>query len=454
MPSEAKKPRDWRTRPDPFDAVWASEVEPMLAGDKEGRLEAKTIFEELCRKHPGKFDPGQLRTLQRRVRDWRAHHGPGKEVYFPQEHRPGRLGSVDFTHGKELGVTIGGELFVHMFFEFVLAWSGWRHVELCFGETFEALLSGLQNALFRLGGVPERVRMDNLSAATHELARTGGRALTTRFQGVVDHYGFRASRIKPGESHENGVVEKAHHLLKSAIEQALLVRGSRDFPSVPAYVAFVQELVDRTFLRGREARLAEERAALRPLPQARLPDYTRVLAVVRKWSTIHIAKRIYSVPSRLIGHEVEARIFPDVVEVRHGGKLVETMPRLRGEATHRIDYRHIIWSLVRKPAAFAAYRFREDLFPSLVFRRAYDALRAGRGDRADVEYVRVLHLSASTMQSSVEKALSELLGRGQAFDYAAVKALCAPEVAPVPELSIASPDLRRYDALLSAGGDF
>jgi transposase len=202
--------------------VWSTEIEPLLERDTEGKLEAKTIFAELSRKRPGEFEPGQLRTLQRRVREWRAERGPDKEVYFPQTHAPGRMASMDFTHATELGVTIAGVLFVHMFFQLVLAYSGWRFVELAFGETFEALVKGLQGGLWALGGVPSKVRQDNLSAATHELARTGGRTLTRRFASVVEHYGFDASRIRPGESHENGVAEKAHHLLKSALGQALL----------------------------------------------------------------------------------------------------------------------------------------------------------------------------------------------------------------------------------------
>jgi transposase len=452
LPSATKEPRTWRTRPDPFVEVWSAEIEPYLVADKEGKLEAKTIFAELCRKRPGVFESGQVRTLQRRVREWRAERGPDKEVYFPQEHVPGRMASMDFTHATELGVTIAGVVFVHMFFELVLAYSGWRFVQLAFGETFEALVKGLQGALWALGGVPQRVRQDNLSAATHELAKTGGRGLTRRFAEVVEHYGFDSSRIRPGESHENGVVEKAHHLLKSALEQALLLRGIRDFPSVEAYMAFVGQVVEATFHQGREARLAEERAVLKPLPSSRVPEYTRVVVDVRKWSTVPVAGHIYSVPSRLIGHEVEGRVYADVVEIRYANKTVETMPRLRGESGHRIDYRHVIWSLVRKPGAFAAYRYREDLFPSLVFRRAYDALRERRGDRADVEYVRVLHLAASTGEHAVEAALSALLERGEAFDYATVKALAHPAEPTVPQLHIGVPDLRCYDALLAAGG--
>lgn len=451
LPSASKTPRTWRTRPDPFEDVWEEEVEPLLVEDKDGKLEAKTIFAELCRRHPTAFEVGQLRTLQRRVRVWRAEQGPEKEVFFPQEHLPGKMASIDFTHATELDVTIAGVAFVHLFFEFVLAFSGWRFVQLAFGETFEALLSGVQSAFWELRGVTHRVRLDNLSAATHELAQTGGRTLTKRFADVVSHYGFDASRIQPGEGHENGVAEKGHDVLKSALDQALRLRGSREFGSIPDYLGFVGVVVGR-LNGGRDAKLAEERARLKPLPASRMPEYSRYTARVRKWSTVNIAKRIYSVPSRLKGHIVELRVFADVVELRFGDKLLETMPRLRGDKSHRIDYRHVIWSLVRKPGAFAAYRYREDLFPTFAFRRAYDALRDLRGDRADVEYVRILHLAASTSERSVEAALSALLERGAAFDYAAVKALAHPNEPTIPTLSIGTPDLAVYDLLLAAGG--
>jgi hypothetical protein len=454
MPSARKTPRSWRTRLDPFADVWAAEIEPLLIEDKEGRLEAKTIFEELVRRAPGVYDAGQLRTLQRRIRQWRAERGPEKEVMFPQEHAPGRMGAFDFTHATELGVTIAGAVFVHLWFQFVLAFSGLRFVRLAFGETFEALVSGLQSALFAAGGVPEIVRHDNLSAATHELVHTGGRALNDRFAEVVDHYGFQSSRIRPGEGHENGVAEKAHDLLKKAIDQALLLRGSRDFVTIDAYVAFVEQLVEEKFHAARADKIAIERTALRPLPATRLPEYTRTRAMVRSSSTFSVARRVYSVASRLIGREVEVRVHPDVVEVRlpNVDKPVETMPRLRGSDMHRIDYRHVIWSLVKKPAAFSAYRYREDLFPSLVFRRAYDALRARRGDRADVEYVRILHLAASTTEHAVEAALATLLGAGESFDYASVKSISHPKQPAIPDVQIGTPDLHTYDDLLIAAG--
>jgi hypothetical protein len=449
LPSETRKPRNWLTRPDPFAEIWDSDVEPLLKADETGRLEAKTIVEVLGERYPGQYGEAQLRTMQRRVRQWRALQGPPKTVYFEQEAVPGREGAFDFTHGTELGVTIAGQLFRHLLFQLVLVFSGWRWVDLAFGETFEALVHGLQGALWDLGGVPSVLRHDNLSAATHELARSGGRSLNRRFADVLDHYGARSSRISPGESHENGGVEKANHLLKSAIDQALIIRGSRDFGASEDYLAFVRSIVDRQFNVGAGPALAEERPSLGPLPTSRIPNYSAYRIQVRKWSTIRVRGRVYSVPSRLIGHEVEVRQHPDEVEVLFAGRTVERMPRVREEGGHRVDYRHIIWSLVRKPGGFARYRYREDLFPSLVFRRAYDSLRESRGDRADVEYVRILHLAASTMETTVERRLSELLDRAQPFEYADVKATAAPDRSAVPEISIGVPDLGVYDGLLA-----
>jgi hypothetical protein len=447
MPSETKQPRSYRTRKDPFETVWTSDILPLLEGEGGSELEAKTILEELDRRYPGQFGERSLRTLQRRMRLWRAVAGPEREVVFPQEHVPGREAAMDFTHATELGVTVGGQLLVHLLFVLKLSYSGWTWVQVAFGETFEALVSGLQSALWSLGGVPAVVRHDNLSAATHELRLSGGRDLTMRFRRVMEHYGLISTRIEPGEAHQNGVAEKANDLVKSWLEQALIVRGSRNFTTVSEYEAFARAVVaDKSGRRG--DRIAEERARLRPLPTTRVPEYTTVTATVRTWSTIRVIGRTYSVPSKLIGHDVEARVYPDHVEVYFAQRLVERMERLRGERDVRIDYRHVIWSLVRKPGAFARYRYREELFPSTTFRRAYDALRNWRGERADVEYVRILHLAASTMEAHVERSLSQLLDSRTSFDYATVKKLLEPEDHVVPEVVIGEPNLHSYDELL------
>ncbi len=446
LPSESRSPRWWRTREDPYAEVWEQDVVPLLEADSEGKLTVKTIFEELVERYPDRFKPGQRRTLERRVRDWRALSGPEQDVIFPQEHPPGREGAFDFTDAKHLGVRIAGEPLAHLLFVFKLSCSGWTWAQVAFGETYEAMVEGLQGALWKLDGSPEVVRHDNLSAATHELKRSGGRSLTRRFEAVLDHYGLRSTRIRPGEAHENGVAERGNGLLKQALAQALVLRGSRNFDSVAQYQAFVDEVIERAFNQPVAAEVAAEKVCLRALPCAPVPAYTTYRVTVRRWSTVRVGKRAYSVPSRLIGHQVEVLQYANHLEVYYRGRRVETMPRLRGEHVVRIDYRHVIWSLVRKPGAFARYRFREELFPSLVFRRAYDALRQWRGERADVEYVRILHLAASTLQSDVEEALSLLLEAGDRFDYVTVRALAKPEPITVPVVRIPEPDLSVYDA--------
>ena len=361
LPSERRRNRrGWRTRPDPFADVWERDVEPLLRSDPDGELSATTILEWLDERHPGRFGSSQLRTLQRRIRDYRALHGPDREVYFQQEHPPGREAQVDFTHCSGLGVTIRGETFRHLLFHLALSHSGWSYGEVCFGETFAALVKGLQGALWELGGVPRVVRTDNLSAATHELRDSRGRAVNASYEAVLAHYGVEATRTNPRSSHENGVVEQRHRRLKNAIHQALILRGSRDFESEEEYRTFVRRVVDR---RNRlvSSKLKLERRHLRPLPPAPVPEYVNYRARVRRWSTIRVANRTYSVPSRLIGMVVDVRLYADHIEVYYKGHLVESMERVHGTGEAQIDYRHIIGSLVRKPGAFARYRFREQM---------------------------------------------------------------------------------------------
>ena len=206
---------------------------------------------------------------------------------------------------------------------------------------YEALVAGLQSVLWALGAVPLVLRHDNLSAGTHELNRTGGRQLTARLEQLLDHYGLHSSRIQPGRPHEISAAKQSHFRTKTAIEQALLLRDGRDF-------------VDEARNARAAPRLAEERSYLRPLPSVRIPGYTTFRCVVRTWSTIRVGGRVWSVPSRLIRRTVEARQHLSTVEVLYGGRVLCTMRRLPGSAEHRIDYRHLIGSLVRRPTLHRA----------------------------------------------------------------------------------------------------
>jgi transcriptional regulator with XRE-family HTH domain len=447
-PSQRRKQHTWRTRADPFAEVFESELVPLLAADRDGILEGTTLLSELNRRHPGGFGVGQLRTLQRRVRQWRALNGPEKEVFFPQEHPPGREAAYDFTNCDELGVTIDGAAFDHLLFELVLSFSGWRWPTVALSESFEALAMGVQEALWRLGGVVEVLRSDNLSAATHELPMSGGRTLTKRYRSLLEHYGLHSTRIFPGKANENGVVEQAHRRTKSMLAQMLVLRGSRDFASVEGYQRWVREMIEREHNALLNEKLAKERCHLHSLPPLALPAYTAMTVKVRRWSTIRVVNHSYSVPARLIGERVRVLLHHDHLEVYFAGKLVQRLPRIRGQRPARIDYHHVIWSLAKKPGAFARYRWREELFPSLVFRRAYDVLRNFHSERADAEYVRILYMAATSGEAVVERTLGELLEGADRFDADRVRHAVRPERPIVPTVAIGAPDLKVYDALL------
>ena len=273
LPSQ-RPARSWRTRQDPLGQAWDVEVVPLLQADVT--LNAVTLLEELQRRHPGQYDTAVLRTLQRRLRQWRAVHGAEREVYFAQEHPPGRLGLSDFTVCDALGVVIGEVAFPHRLYQFALAHSGWRHVTVVAGgESFIALSTGLQAALWRLGGVPEEHRTDSLSAAFNNLAEQT--ELTQRYDALCRHYGLRASRCTPGQSQENGSIESRHDSLKTALDQALRLRGSRAFEDLAGYEAFIQLIVDRMNARAAK-RLAVERPMLKPLPARRTAEFEEMPA--------------------------------------------------------------------------------------------------------------------------------------------------------------------------------
>lgn len=447
LPSQLKAPRTYRTRPDPFAADWPW-VQAQL--ERDPALQAKTLFALLCERHPGCYQPNQLRTLQRHIASWRALHGPEQEVIFEQVHQPGRMAQSDFTHMTDLGVTLGGVPFPHLVYHLVLTYSNVEAVQICFSESFESLAEGLEACLWQVGGVPQLHRTDNLSAAVHVLDLSGRKEFTARYQALMAHYGMHPTTNTPGEAHENGDVEQAHYRFKEAVDQALRVRGSRDFADRPAYAQFLFDVV-RQRNRTRQARWETEQAALRPLPAAPLAPCRELRLTVSRFSTIQVLRNTYSVPSRLIGSTLTVRVRAEVVELYVGTTLSLTLPRLHGRHQQRIDYRHIIWSLLRKPGAFSAYRYRDELFPSLVFRQAYDRLQAAQPQQADREYLRLLHLAASTSESEVALALALVLERGGVSTYDAVRALVqTPRPVVVPELTPAVVDLRVYDQLLEA----
>jgi hypothetical protein len=448
FPSDLKQPHTWRTRPDPFCEVWPR-VEAILS--REPHLEAKAAFRWLQQEYPGEFSDNQVRTLQRRFRQWHATHGSAKEVFFPQEHHPGMLGSSDFTSMTDLRITIAGVIFEHLLYHFVLPWSNWEHGTICFSESFESLSSGLQNALWRCGGVPDEHRTDRLSAAVSNL--DDKKEFTSRYGALLRHYNLGGQKTNPNSGHENGDIEQRHYRLRNALKQALIFRGSRDFAGREEYAGFLGQLFDRQNA-GRKERFEEERRHLRPLPARRLPEYADIRGVhVSQGSTILVRENVYSVHSRLRDEHVTVHLYAEHLDVLFGRDVVERLPRLRGTAHHNINYRHIIDWLVRKPGAFANYRYRSDLFPTSHFRIAYDMLCERIPARADKEYLQILHCAAQQSEELVNRALKKLVAEGALLSAAAVIALVQwlecngkPALVDTPVTEI---ELSMYDNLLT-----
>lgn len=428
-------------RTDVFDGVW-EELEQMLTNDPG--LQVKTLMQMLMDRDES-FQWTHLRTLQRRVRDWRALKGPDSDVKFRQLHKPGKQSQSDWTHCEELNVTIDGVAFPHMLFHFMLPYSRWETAYISLSESYDNLVSGYTRAIVELGAVPEEHRTDNLTAA---VTSHGSRPVfTERWQNVMDHYGVSPTRNNPGESHENGSVEKSHHLLKSEMDQALRLRQSREFASVNDYERFIRRMLDKRN-RGRGARLSEEMEVMKDPPLRAWNEAVEERVVVNAFSLVTIGKALYTVPSRLIGRELKALVYAEVVRIFLNNTFVLEMPKQK-PGGRRINYRHLVAHLVRKPGAFAGYVFRDDLFPSLVFRKAYDRLAESKPERADKEYLAILHHAAMGSEQDVETALELLLSAGGALSVESVKELTHVSIGILPDIQIPVPELFTYDELLS-----
>ncbi len=449
LPSQQPR-RYWRSRPDPFAQVWDNEVVPLLKSTP--KLMAITLLRKLQDDRPDHFPDGVLRTLQRRVRHWRALEGPPKEVFFPQEHAPGHRGLSDFTAMGELRVTIGNAPFVHILYHFVLAFSRWEHVEVVEGgESFEALSKGLQNALWQAGGAPQEHRSDSLSAAFKNL--TEERDFTVRYTALLDHYGMAGTRNNRGLSHENGSVESSHRYLKEAIEQALLLRGHRDFEDRSFYEAFVRDIVMRRNRRNAVA-FRIEREHLQDLPARRSTDFVEEEARVTRCGTFTVRAILYSVPSRLIGHRLKVRLYSDRLDCYLSGALVLTLSRgIRSPVGGRgrvIDYRHFIDALKRKPQAFRGLVFRDALFPREAYRRTWEQLELKLTQRqACQSIVALLEMAARDgVEGVLAERLDTLRAAGVLPDVKRLREEFAPRRVEVPHVTVQIPAPSVYDALL------
>jgi transposase len=448
-PAELQAKHTWRTRPDPVVGIW-ERAERMLEIAPE--LEAKELFEYLCGMYgeAAGVDRSGLRTFQRRVQSWKLAWGPDREVFFEQEHLPGRVMQLDWTNADELEVSIQGRPLEHLLCHAVLTYSNWEWATRCQSESLLSLRHGLQESLHRLGAVPERLQIDNSSAATHRVG-SGGRDFNPDFLSLVQHYGMKPRTIGIDCPDQNGDVESQNGHLKRRLEQHLLLRGYRDFESVAAYDRFVMCVLDKAN-HPRRTRLAEEFKVMRALPPSRLSEYDELSCRVSQHSTIRVKKVVYSVPARLIGQQVRVEVYEGQLKIFHGRELLLSLARARGDRGAVIDYRHVIEHLLRKPGAFAHYVHREEMFPDGTFRLAYDRLVADHGERSgQLEYLHLLKLTAELGEAAIGSLVGEFSSPAQPAKWrvAGLRRYLGLEQRPtVPELHWEA-ELASYDALLS-----
>jgi transposase InsO family protein len=456
LPSQ-RRPTRGRTVPDPLEGVWEAVLVPIL--ERDPSVQAVTLLRHLQMTEPEAFPDDRVRrTLERRVRDWRALHGPARDVIFRQTPEPGRMALSDFTDAGELGVTMAGEPFAHRLYHFILAYSGWEHVGVVQGgESFTALAENLQDALWTLGGVPREHRTDSLSAAYRNLDRDAAEDATRRYAEFCAHYGMTASRNNPGEAHENGAVESHNRHLKTALDQALILRGHRDFADIAAYRAFVDQLVARRN-RRREAAVRIEAKALRPLPARRTTDFTEIVTRVTRTGGFLVHSVFYSAPARLIGQRLRVHVYDDRIEAFLGSTHVLSHPRRRGRddgaCVHQIDWRHVIHALRRKPGALAGLVYRDSLFPRTEYAAAWaalsDALPQRDACRRMVELLWLAHKEAC--EAELAHLIAEELNRGDLPDADTLRTRLEPRGRAMPaDIPVALTGLAQFDALLEAG---
>ena len=449
LPSQKKPPRE-RRRPDPLAGVWQSEIVPML--EAAPGIRAVGVFDEIVRRHP-ELGEGVRRTLERRIRTWRALEGPEQDVIFRQEHPPGRMGLSDFTDVAEFGITIAGEPLAHRLYHFRLAFSGFAHAQVILGgESFVALAEGLQNALWALGGVPVQHRSDSLSAAFRNLDRDAKDDLTRRYAALCAHYGMTPTRNNAGVAHENGSIEGPHGHLKKVVEDELLLRGSRDFEDLAAYRRFIDEVVGRRNARNRKL-IEIERAVLKRLPERRTADYEDARVLVTSSGGFRLRKVFYTVPSRLIGHWLNVRLFDDRLVCFLGSTEVLSLRRGRSPDQQRhghvIDYRHVIHALRAKPMALLNLVYRDQLFPRSAYARAFEALLAAEGEKhACRTMVGLLGLAHDrACEAELAAAIEADLDAGRLPDLDRLRDRFKPDAGVIPDVTIEPVALSAYDEL-------
>jgi hypothetical protein len=451
LPSESVQHRNWRTHKDKLSSIWE---ESLLFLENDPDIEARTLFEYFLEQFPDKVEPNQLRSFQRKVKNWRIQYGTDKEVYFDQITIPGRMAQVDWLDMNRVNIFIEKKHYKHKLIHFTLNHSNVESATICQSESIIAIKRGLRDFLYNtLGKVPEILQIDNSSAATHrEKKDKTKRVFNEAFLEILQYYGIKPQKNNIRKPNENGVIESQNGHLRNKIEQALKIRGNKNFRSLSEYEKFLALIIEKANKR-RSQKLHEDLEKMKPLPSSPLPNYEELYVSIRNRSLINIKGITYSVPSRLIGSKLKAKIYEDKIELCSGINLVYSFSRVLGNREVIINYRHIINSLLKKPGAFENYKYKEELYPTGNFKKAYEELISSKNYNpraANLEYLRILKLASDNIEEEVDIAIELILSSNNKKIILSVESISdlilSKAILEIKEIPII-PDLTIYDQL-------
>lgn len=447
LPGEIKvdqPPRQYLTRQSPFVDI-EDEIKEVLK-TTDGAIIALELFRYFQEKYPEKYSDNLLRSFQRFVKNWKVTEGPGQEIYFPQQYYCGEFAQSDFVHLGKFNIRINGSLYDGLLYHYALLFSKWEYVELCVSESFESLSSGFQNAVFASGGVPQKHQTDSLTAAVNKDCNR--EEFTERYKSLLRYYKIKGQHTNPRCPNEDGTIEQLHRHFASHLKHALKMRGNSYFSSEKELETFIKNICKRrnSF---RKDKLSSDRKKLHALPLKKLDAVKKIKVFVSKYSTINVAKKTYSVPSKLIGETILVRLFAKKIELWLGQKLIDTFDRVHGKTNHKINYRHVVKWLVRKPGAFRNYRYKSDMFPTTYYRMAFDWLEEKQPVNATKTYLKILELAAFDSETKVNNILNSMLDSNAEIIYEKVKErLDENKISNVIKIKIDNPSNSKYDTLL------
>ena len=393
---------------------------------------------------------GSERTLRRKTKKLRDKLAQ-KEVFFQRAPTPGEVIEGDFT---ELHLSIGGVKRVVYLWVSSMPYSNAFFATPFYHQTFECFALGSALAFEEFGGVAKKFRLDNMSPAVTKILKGKERLVTQRYAAFQQHYGFFQDFCNPASGNEKGNVESNNKWLKRKILNSISV-NKLSFKDLNSFQEFVWKLCrDHNEKDQVQKKFNEE--ILAPLPKSRFGCFSSEVAKVSKYSLFSVGKsgHSYSAPSQLIGLRLEARVYPNKIELIDRDEVVASHKRLygpRGLASIQIE--HVLDGLLRKPGAVNDWKHREVLFKRPVWRKFFEEMKGTGVSNPNKTYLACLKLMAKHGEDNLTVAMEMAMEEGLELNNRSLKDLLEQESFNVYEMKPLEVDLGEYDQLLTGGRD-